>query len=323
MFCGSEKIPGKFLPNFPLNFPQISLRKIKKKFTNELLQERRENRRCPKSLRKKNLCSISVPYLRAVSGRFMICPGSCQAFPSYDLQRYVSGTKKHQGQIAAQGILHLRNPNLGPNSAKRILDARISDPNSWVEFFGPIFPGKKSPEKFTVEKFTSQNSPSKIQPRHRAEKFTLHLCRATWLKKQPKHKVFGRDIPGTSGTQTSGYPGQKNFMQVAFFCCFRQGVAGMSRDLGRDVPDLERLYARKLWADFSYPNVSDLFPRVLFALLPLLLATSLPPLFLGTFSPPAALRRVLCSVERRAQHTAWRGWTSPKSSGRKFLPRSA
>ena len=39
-------------------------------------------------------------------------------------------------------------------------------------------------------------------------------------------------------------------MQVAFFCCFRQGVAGMSWDLGRDVPDLEKLYARKLWADF-------------------------------------------------------------------------
>ena len=46
----------------------------------------------------------------------------------------------------------------------------------------------------------------------------------------------------------------KNFMQVAFFCCFRQGVARMSRDLGRDVPDLEKLYARKLWADFSLPN---------------------------------------------------------------------
>ena len=27
----------------------------------------------------------------------------------------------------------------------------------------------------------------------------------------------------------------------------------MSQDLGRDVPDLEKLYARKLWADFSYP----------------------------------------------------------------------
>ena len=29
-------------------------------------------------------------------------------------------------------------------------------------------------------------------------------------------------------------------MQLAFFCCFRQGVAGMSWDLGRDVPDLEK-----------------------------------------------------------------------------------
>ena len=29
----------------------------------------------------------------------------------------------------------------------------------------------------------------------------------------------------------------------------------MSRDLGRDVPDLEKLYARKLRADFSYPIV--------------------------------------------------------------------
>ena len=27
----------------------------------------------------------------------------------------------------------------------------------------------------------------------------------------------------------------------------------MSRDLGRDVPDLEKLYARKLWADFAIP----------------------------------------------------------------------
>ena len=46
----------------------------------------------------------------------------------------------------------------------------------------------------------------------------------------------------------------KNFMQVAFVCCFRQGVAGMSRDLGRDVPDLEKLHARKLWAAFSFPT---------------------------------------------------------------------
>ena len=63
-----------------------------------------------------------------------------------------------------------------------------------------------------------------------------------------------------------GHPGprrrdipDKNFRQVAFFCCFRHGVAGMSRDLGRDIPDLEKLYARKLWADFSYPILESLF----------------------------------------------------------------
>ena len=28
----------------------------------------------------------------------------------------------------------------------------------------------------------------------------------------------------------------------------------MSRDLGRDVPDLEKLYARKLWAGLAYPK---------------------------------------------------------------------
>ena len=28
----------------------------------------------------------------------------------------------------------------------------------------------------------------------------------------------------------------------------------MSRDFGQDVPDLEKLHARKLWADFSYPT---------------------------------------------------------------------
>ena len=40
LFCGSEKNPAKFLPNFPPNFPV----KNQKTFTNELLQERRENR---------------------------------------------------------------------------------------------------------------------------------------------------------------------------------------------------------------------------------------------------------------------------------------
>ena len=29
----------------------------------------------------------------------------------------------------------------------------------------------------------------------------------------------------------------------------------MSQDLGRDVPDLDTFYARKLWADFSFPTI--------------------------------------------------------------------
>ena len=40
-----------------------------------------------------------------------------------------------------------------------------------------------------------------------------------------------------------------------FFCCFRQGIAGMSRDFGRDVPGTEKTYARKLWADYLFPIV--------------------------------------------------------------------
>ena len=29
----------------------------------------------------------------------------------------------------------------------------------------------------------------------------------------------------------------------------------MSWDLGRDIPDLEKLYARELWADFFAPYI--------------------------------------------------------------------
>ena len=38
LFCGSERIPGKFPPNFPLNFPNFPA-KNQKKITDELLQE--------------------------------------------------------------------------------------------------------------------------------------------------------------------------------------------------------------------------------------------------------------------------------------------
>ena len=55
---------------------------------------------------------------------------------------------------------------------------------------GPLSQQTKPPEKFTLEKFTSQNSPSKFQPRNRAKKFTLHLCRAIWLSIRSLPKEF-------------------------------------------------------------------------------------------------------------------------------------
>ena len=67
---------------------------------------------------------------------------------------------------------------------------------------------------------------------------------------------------GHQGTKRRDIP-DKNFFASGLFCCFRQGVAGMSRDLGRDVPDLEILYARKLGADFSYPRFRPRFKKSL------------------------------------------------------------
>ena len=58
-------------------------------------------------------------------------------------------------------------------------------------------------------------------------------------RKQPINiKFLGGIFLGHRGPSRRDIP-DKNFMQVALFCCFRQGVAGMSRDLGRAGPDPE------------------------------------------------------------------------------------
>ena len=46
----------------------------------------------------------------------------------------------------------------------------------------------------------------------------------------------------------------KNFMQVAFFCCFRQGVAGMSRVFGSEHPSIWKTLCKKTsWGYFFVP----------------------------------------------------------------------
>ena len=64
-----------------------------------------------------------------------------------------------QGQVSAEGILHLFNPNLGSNFGK----CEFLSPEFWgrilgCEFLGPMFSNKKSPLKNSP----SRNSPPKI-----------------------------------------------------------------------------------------------------------------------------------------------------------------
>ena len=58
-------------------------------------------------------------------------------------------------------------------------------------------------------------------------------------------EFLGEIFLGHQGPRRQDIP-DKAFMQVVFLCCFRQGVAGMSRGLGRDVPDLENFMQENL-----------------------------------------------------------------------------
>ena len=80
-----------------------------------------------------------------------------------------------QGQVSAEGILHLVNPNFGSNSGMRIFEPRILGPNSGVEFFGPLFSNKKSPLKNSP----SRNSAPKIHIKKFTPEFGLKISHCT------------------------------------------------------------------------------------------------------------------------------------------------
>ena len=72
----------------------------------------------------------------------------------------------------------------------------------------------------------------------------------------------------------------------------------MSRDLGREVPDLEKLYARKLWADFSYPKKDTISCRTN------ALSCSKVRLSRGTLQKSAGICRRVSGLENQEQrHT--------------------
>ena len=58
-------------------------------------------------------------------------------------------------------------------------------------------------------------------------------------------------------------------MQGAFFCCFRLGMAGTSRDLGRDILGSEQLYARNIGLIFRTLNQESILSIFWGYLLPL------------------------------------------------------
>ena len=114
---------------------------------------------------------------------------------SEDYKPLCHETKTLRDKSLHMGILRLRNPNSGPNSGKRILDARILDPNSWVEFFDTVFSSKEAPRRIhgsrnSPPKFTLQNSTQKSDeknliaplPGHLAEKPQMkqHCCCTRW-----------------------------------------------------------------------------------------------------------------------------------------------
>ena len=107
--------------------------------------------------------------------------------------------------------------------------------------------------------FTPKLLVSLLCRRSSPKKFT----RFSGTEKQPKHKVFWRDIPGTSGTQTLGYPRHKLYAS-GLFLLFLTGSGRDVAGFGSGRPGFGTLHARKLWADFSFPRIfpiADLKPQ--------------------------------------------------------------
>ena len=111
------------------------------------------------------------------------------------------------------------------------------DPNSWVEFCDPVFlQQKRPPEKFTLEKFTSQNSTQKSgQKIHIAPlqgHFTKNSSRdLSFRSLGPLGKFPGWMSCGRRGGHSCGRPGPKTPV--------RHSESWKNRHVGADIHDLK------------------------------------------------------------------------------------
>ena len=105
----------------------------------------------------------------------------------------------------------------------------------FCKFFGIVSPGLQGPQTRVTPKIVS---------------IPLQF---SGPKKQPKHKVFGGIFLGHPGPRHRDIP-DKNFVQVAFSVVLDRewpGYPGLWVGTSRIW---KKFYARKLWADFSYPK---------------------------------------------------------------------
>ena len=141
-------------------------------------------------------------------------------------------------EFSVSYFLQFLTRSLPENDSKRI-NLTIFRAHYRLPFTDPMTLGPKCCE---------QNPESSIYSRTAAAEWKYGLT-VFWIFSTLEHQGPRRqDIPA------------KNFMQGAFSsCCFQQGVAGMSRDLGREGPGSEKLYARRFWVDFSFPIYFPMF----------------------------------------------------------------
>ena len=130
-----------------------------------------------------------------------------------------------QGQVSAEGILHLANPNLGSNSGMRIFESRILGPNAGVRIFE------------SAKKAVPAECSSKIAFRIRPGNLKVLLADG-----RVRRGVEGERLP-------SGTWGQTHIWSAQYFR-FREEKSRISKTVVCQRP----------WV-YPYPRVSDFAGR--------------------------------------------------------------
>ena len=225
---GQKKIPGKFPPNFPLNVPNFPAKNQKKSPTSFC---RSAGRRIPTF---RILVEFRYPLIRYPLDSPQI-PGTSGTHTSgyYGAQHDYTHT-------------HFYFYDLG-------IEFPVAQDICYTRFSGRMFLCNAG-ASITVLTYCLRTCQL-----HTLIVWEMIFRLHTSVTQENSFRIICVIISGLMVSLTSPWHVRdKNLMQGAFFCCFRQGMAGMSRDFGRDVQGQEKLYARKLGPQFgTYLLLSD------------------------------------------------------------------